>query len=240
MNCSSALVAADSFSLLAVSRKTPQDRACVYPTRVSARKRFIIAAVCGLAGGFLASRITHWQTSVLLGWDTAAMVFLVWVWADVRGKDSKATGEMATREDNSRAIADLMLNGASLASLVGVFFALVKAADLQGGDKAALTVIAIVSVLTSWMVVHVVFMLHYAHLYYSKPQGGIDFHDDHDPQYTDFAYLAFTIGTTYQVSDTELNSGIVRRSVLRHALLSYVFGTAIVATMINVVAGALS
>ena len=67
----------------------------------------------------------------------------------------------------------------------------------------------------------------------------MDFNQDEDPTYRDFAYLAFTIGMTYQVSDTNLTDGRIRATALRHALLSFVFGTAIIATMINVVAGLL-
>ena len=74
-------------------------------------------------------------------------------------------------------------------------------------------------------------------LYYSGKKGGIDFHSDEDPCYLDFAYMAFTIGMTFQVSDTDIHSGAVRRAVLRHALISYIFGTVIVATMVSVVAG---
>jgi uncharacterized membrane protein len=84
--------------------------------------------------------------------------------------------------------------------------------------------------------VHTVFMLRYAQLYYAGEQGGIDFNQADPPTYTDFAYLAFTIGMTFQVSDTPLRSKVIRRTALRHALLSYLFGTGILATTINLVA----
>ena len=67
--------------------------------------------------------------------------------------------------------------------------------------------------------------------------GGVDFNEDRRPRYSDFAYLAFTIGMTFQVSDTDLTSKAMRTTALRHALLSYVFGTAIIATTINLIAG---
>jgi uncharacterized membrane protein len=203
----------------------------------TAGRRFLTAAVCGLAGGALVSPLGPWQASVLFGWDAAAMVYLMGVWSDIRGTDTKATAEIATREDNSRASADLMLIGASLGSLAAVLLVLVEAAHSQGVVKAVLSVFAIVSVFLSWAVVHTVFMLHYAHLYFSEPSGGIDFHENKELTYIDFAYVAFTIGMTFQVSDTDLTTRPLRRSALRHALLSYVFGTVIVATMINVIAG---
>ena len=80
----------------------------------------------------------------------------------------------------------------------------------------------------SWFAVHTVFTLRYAHLYYLE-DGGIDFHDARDPSYADFAYMAFTVGMTFQVSDTDVTSRRIRASVFRHALLSYVFGIAVIA-----------
>jgi uncharacterized membrane protein len=80
-------------------------------------------------------------------------------------------------------------------------------------------------------------MLRYARLYYTEPIGGVDFNADDKPSYTDFAYLAFTIGMTFQVSDTALSSRAIRSAALRHALLSYLFGTVILATTVNFVAG---
>jgi len=80
-------------------------------------------------------------------------------------------------------------------------------------------------------------MLRYARIYYADIPGGVDFNEAHPPQYSDFAYLAFTIGMTYQVSDTTLRNRVLRRTVLVHALISYVFGVVIVAAGINLIAG---
>jgi uncharacterized membrane protein len=105
--------------------------------------------------------------------------------------------------------------------------------------QALLTALAVGSVVLSWSVVHTVFTLRYAHLYFSPPLGGIDFNQNPHPRYLDFAYVAFTIGMTYQVSDTDLTTETIRAAALRHALLSFLFGTVILATTINVVAGLL-
>jgi uncharacterized membrane protein len=91
----------------------------------------------------------------------------------------------------------------------------------------------------SWGLVHTVFSLRYARSYYSRPVGGIDFNEDDPPTYLDFAYLAFTIGMTFQVSDTNLMNKKIRRVALSHALLSYLFGAVIVALVINVVSSLL-
>jgi uncharacterized membrane protein len=84
-----------------------------------------------------------------------------------------------------------------------------------------------------------VFTLRYARTYYSEPTGGIDFNEEDPPTYLDFAYLALTIGMTFQVSDTNLTSKPIRRTALGHAMLSYLFGAVIVALVINVVASLL-
>ena len=92
------------------------------------------------------------------------------------------------------------------------------------------------SVILSWATVHTVFTLKYASLCYAGGSG-IDFNGDRKPAYMDFAYLAFTIGMTYQVSDTSIGSKDIRRTALHHAYMSYLFGTVVVAMAINVVAG---
>ena len=90
----------------------------------------------------------------------------------------------------------------------------------------------------AWTVVHTMFMLRYAHRYYDD-NGGFNFPDDEALTYLDFAYVAFTIGMTFQVSDTDVTTRNMRGLLLRHAALSYVFGTAIVGLTINVLGGLL-
>jgi uncharacterized membrane protein len=89
----------------------------------------------------------------------------------------------------------------------------------------------------AWGVVHTVYALRYAKLYYDGDAGGVDFNEDDPPCYSDFAYLALTIGMTFQVSDTDLTTRVMRRTALRHAVLSYLFGALIIATTINLIAG---
>jgi len=184
----------------------------------------------------VAGRVAPWQVVSLLGWDTTALVMVAWVLPVVLRCDSPATAALATREDDSRAAADLVLVLAGLASLVGVGLALLKGAEVKGTAQALITGLAVATVVMSWAAVQMVFTLHYAHLYYSGGRG-IDFNGADEPDFRDFAYLATTIGMTYQVSDTNLTTKVMRRTATRHALLSYVFGTFVVAMTINAVAG---
>jgi uncharacterized membrane protein len=203
---------------------------------LTARKRVAIAGGGGIVAYGLSALLTPWQVAVLLGWDVMAALFLGWVWWTIRGSDSDRTARLAKFEDPSRALADLVLVSASVASLPGVGFALVKASSEAGAARALITGVALMTVAFSWLSVHAVFTLRYADLYYAAG-GGIDFHEDRAPDYGDFGYVAFTIGMTYQVSDTDLVSRPIRMAAIRHALLSYLFGIAVIATTINVVAG---
>jgi uncharacterized membrane protein len=205
---------------------------------VSAGRRVTIAFAAGLVTALALARFTSWQVDTILAWDAAAVVFVVWVWAEISGLDAAATRAIATREDGSRLAADLVLVSASVVSLVGVAMVLLKASESTGTGRALTIAVAVASVGASWFAVHTVFTLRYAHLFYLG-DGGLDFHDHREPAYATFAYMAFTVGMTFQVSDTEVTSARIRSTVLRHALLSYLFGIAVIALTINVVASLL-
>jgi uncharacterized membrane protein len=200
----------------------------------------MFVAVAGGAAGFVAALFAPWQLSTLIGWDVAAALFLVWVWTTAGRFDSEETQRFATREDDSRVSAQLLVVGACVVSLVGVGFDLLKASESgSGSGDIVLVSAAVATVVLSWATVHTVFALRYAHEYYARPPvGGIDFKSgpEYAPDYRDFAYVAFGIGMTFQVADTDVNDREVRRTVLRHSLLGYLFGAVILAVTINVVA----
>ncbi len=209
--------------------------------RVSARRRtYVVAAVGGLAG-FVAAFLTPWQLSMLTAWDVAAGLLVLWVWTSVRRFTPEETRAFATREDDSRVSAQLLLLSACVASLVGVAFDLVKASDVSGSHKISYILTAVFTVVLSWAVVHTVYTLRYAHEYYTAPVGGIDFkaEGDYAPSYVDFAYVAFGVGMTFQIADTDIQRPEIRRTVLGHSLLSYLFGAVILAVTINIVASLL-
>jgi len=198
----------------------------------------VVAVVSGLVIGVACEFVAPWQLGVLVGWDAAAAAFVIPVWSSVWALSAAQTRAHSVREDPSRATADVMLLAACVASLVGVGAALVKAGNEKGAMEAVLIGVAALSVALSWWLVHTIFTLRYARLFYAVG-GGIDFHQDEHPRYWDFAYVAFTIGMTFQVSDTNLTSPSLRATALRQALLAYLFGVVVVAMTINVVAGLL-
>ncbi len=174
----------------------------------------------------------------LTGWDAAVLVYLVWMWIQIGPADADRTAAVAVREDNSRQLSDLVLLLAAVASLGGVGYVVALGAARNNSISPGVAItLAITSVALSWALVHTLFTLRYARLYYTGVDGGIDFNQEMPPRYTDFAYLAFTVGMTFQVSDTDLQTPTIRATVLRHALLSYLFGAVIISLTINLVAG---
>jgi uncharacterized membrane protein len=208
-------------------------------SHITAGTRVLLACATGILAFGFASLLMPWQVASLIGWSAAAAVFITSVWLSVGRMDGEATAAFATREDDSRATADLILISASAASLLGVALTLLKASGESASSRVFISAIGTMSVILSWGAVHIVFMLRYARLYFANG-GGIDFNDEQIPTYLDFAYVAFTIGMTYQVSDTAVTVRDIRSTAFRHALLSYVFGTGVVAMLINVVAGLLN
>ena len=156
--------------------------------------------------GLALAPFVSWELAALTGWDGAALAFLVTVWAMIARADGERTRELATREDLTKDSARLLLLAASLASLVAVGLALVLAPRETGWEQVVLLSVATLTVVLSWTVVNTVFTLRYADLYYSAPDrlGRLRrAAEDGMAEYRDFAYLAFTIGMTYQVSDTD-------------------------------------
>jgi uncharacterized membrane protein len=215
------------------TRQTRDPRSSAAAIRVSA------AIVLGILAGASAAQVLAWQIAELVGWNAAAASYLAAVWTTIAGPDAGATKCLALREDPSVPASELILLSASVACLGGVGMALLKAGQTSGGIKAALISMGVLSVLTAWGTVHTIYTLRYARLYYSGAGGGINFNGDEAPTFLDFAYVAFTIGMTFQVSDTNLTRPALRREAMRHALLSYLFGVVIVGMTINIVAGLL-
>jgi uncharacterized membrane protein len=203
-------------------------------------RRLVVAASVGVVVAVVVSFFVRVELAVLCAWDATALVFLASVWPTIARVDSTRTEELATRDDLSRDSARLVLLAASSASVVAVVLAISRARHEVGADRWTLVAIAAATVVLSWTAVNTIFLLRYADLYYGAPPGGVDFAgvDRADqPDYRDFAYLAFTIGMCYQVSDTTLRDRRIRRTVITHALMSYVFGVVIIATGVNIVAG---
>ena len=215
----------------------PADHQAVPRVFASARAKLLVSFGAAIAGGTAAAVAGAGRAAPLIGWDILAVVFCGWVWSTVWRLDAESTQDHAGREEPSRDLADLVLLGAAIASLVAVGAVLFGAGSASGNLKYLEAGLALISVFVSWTLVHTVYTLKYARLYYSGTPGGIDFNEAGAPDYGDFAYLSFTIGMTFQVSDTNIGSKRIRRTALRHAWLSFPLSAVIIATSINLVSG---
>jgi uncharacterized membrane protein len=204
----------------------------------TSRVRVGASMLVGAAAATLCGVLGAWPYSPLIGWDSAAAVFVAWVWLwAIAPMGSTQTAAHATREDPGNAVSDLIVLVAAVASLAAVGFVLIKASSSNGTAQDLLAGLGVGSVTLSWFAVHTLFTLRYAKLYYTGVDGGVNFNQKTSPRYLDFAYLAFTLGMTFQVSDTNLETTAIRATALRHALLSYLFGAVILALTINLIAG---
>ncbi|MCV7328509.1 DUF1345 domain-containing protein [Mycobacterium cookii] len=210
-------------------------RSLITLSRDTVAIRLSVAVLLGGATALAVGNTIGWRFAIA-GWVVTAGVYVGWTRLILGDMDAEQTCRYATREDPTRSVAELITVSASIASLGGVGY--VVAAGSHSGSRALqAALIGILTVAASWFVVHTIFTVHYARLYYSGEPGGIDFHDPEPPRFRDFAYVAFTVGMTYQVSDTEIGLTSIRATVLRQALLSYLLGAVVLAVTINLVAG---
>ena len=180
----------------------------------------------GLAGGLPA------PDALLVGFDIGALSYLgltAWVSLGLDAPDLKARIE--SLDEGRRPWAVL---GIGLLITTVVVVALVV--ELKGREtpSAGAIALAVISLLLAWLFFNVLFALHYADLYYSR--GGLDFPEDQAPDTHDFLYFAFTIGMTFQVSDVVVTDFRLRRRVLVHSLLAFIFNVVIVALSVNMAA----
>jgi uncharacterized membrane protein len=192
-----------------------------------------IALLVGAAAGSVVALRSGATTGVLVGSIASAAVFLCWTWTAIWPLDARGTAWVAVREDGSRPVRDVVLLTVSIGTLATVSSVIFRAHH----DPVLQTVLGVVAIVASWLVVNTIFTLRYTRLYYTEPRGGLVFDQLDDPTVRDFAYVAFTIGMTFQVSDTALCTTEIRTTALRHALMSFVFNTVILAVTVNILAG---
>lgn len=218
-------------------RSTPQ-----WLWRLDAEHRLVIALGTAIVA-FLLSQQASLATRFLTVWDAAASCFLILTWSVIATAHPRQIQIRAQTDDTNRLVVGVVVLGAALFSLLAVIFLLSSTKNLPPLREAIHVALSVLAVACSWFVVHTIFCFRYAHRYYSsqspetKERGfGLDFPDDAQPDYLDFAYFAFVIGMTAQVSDVQVTSRTMRRLVLLHGILSFGFNTVVVALSINIIA----
>ena len=203
------------------------------PTALSPRRALAAAAVGVLAAGPLAF-MGELVLVPIVGWIVGATIILAEVWRDVWPQDHAGTKRLAEHENLTRTT-DTEVLAAACVSLGAVVLALVRSKARQDAWASASVILSLLAIALSWCVINTVFALKYARLYYLDEDGGIDFKTAAPPAYSDFAYLAFSVGMSFGVAETEPTSTAIRKVALGHALFSFVFGTGILAVAVNLV-----
>lgn len=211
-----------------------------YQPKLTALSRSLIAVVVGGLVWWLTDGRVGWQTRLLLGWLAYALTVLGLIWLIIGLADARQT---AQREDESRPAIFLFTVGGALVSLLTVVVLLGSVRDLSASEATRHVILSGLTVVSSWLLTHSIFALHYAHLYYDPDEtervGGLDFPGEEPPDYLDFAYYAFVVGMTFQVSDVAVTAKPIRRLTLLHGVLSFAFNTLIIALTINTFSGLL-
>ncbi|MCP9312413.1 DUF1345 domain-containing protein [Liquorilactobacillus satsumensis] len=203
------------------------------------KNRFIFSYLFGILVGACAELVVNWEMALLVGWDAAALSLISLISFAYFSHGGAQTRKITQNEHVRYPVLDFLIIIASVVSLVVV-------ALLLTGSKGSPFEIAfcIFSVFSSWSLIHILYTVHYAELYYKdhngEGEGGVSFNNDQLPNFWDFAYLAFTIGMTYQVSDTNFSTTAFRKAALGQALISFLFNTILIAAVINFVASLLS
>ncbi|KHL04461.1 membrane protein [Sinomonas humi] len=192
----------------------------------------------GIVAAILTGLFSSWWHAAAAGWGAAALLYDIWVLSRILPMDAEQTKNHAREEDPRRGTRDFLILSANVAAIVAVIMVMVSGNQDKGAGKVTLALLAILVVAASWLLLHTIFILRYAELYYSTTQpGGVEFNQDEPPKYSDFAYLGFTLGMTFQVSDTNLTTTQIRTEALKQGILGYVFSTVILAATINLVIG---
>ena len=204
--------------------------------RLLSPRRTLISLATGLAAGIVVAVLATPRLLPLVSWTVTVVIVLTWVWRISWPQDADGTKHLAEEESRTRST-DVWLLAAAVASLAVVVVALVQSSSQKSPTAVASVILSVLSVALSWALVNTVYAFKYARMYYldEPDDGGIDFKQRAAPAYSDFAYLAFTVGMSFAVAETEPTSTRMRRVALGHALLSYTFGTGVMAVAINLV-----
>jgi uncharacterized membrane protein len=208
----------------------------------SVQKLLICAAVATVVYFLVQIKNADLLTRLMTGWDTFCIGMITMSWITFFITNSRQIREQSKIQDPKRSVVFIIILVSTLASFLAVLLLIISRKSAEGG--AWRLTVAIAGMLFSWFLIHTIFALRYAHIYYgdheTKPNthaGGLSFPGDTKPEYLDFAYFSFVLGMTFQVSDVQITSSRFRNLALLHGLLSFGFNTIMIALTINLIAG---
>ena len=200
----------------------------------SAHGRLAWSIVGGILIAVVVTALSDALLGVLVGIVATAATFVLTGWWALWPMDAESTSRHSRREEFEPRLEEVVVVAWALGGLIAVTLLLLLS---RTNERSLVALLALAGVAMSWAGLHLLYAARYAYLYYSEVPGGINFNGDESPAYRDFLYFSYNLGMTYQVSDTDVSSRTIRTVVLRHCLLSYAFGTVILATTINLIAG---
>jgi len=216
-------------------------------SRLNAHRRLLAALLAAGVLAFLLPAALPLAARLAVSWDSAVVVYLMTTWWAVQSTPQELMQQTVRANDQGRVAILVFMLLAVAASLAAIFFLIQRAADTDVRPPRAQVALAVLTIVCSWFLTHVMFALHYAHRFYrddpatpaSDATGGLSFPEEKMPHYWDFLYFSFVIGMTAQVSDVQVTSRPMRHLVLWHSILSFAFYTIILALSINIVASML-
>ncbi|HEY5427144.1 MAG TPA: DUF1345 domain-containing protein [Candidatus Tumulicola sp.] len=206
----------------------------------------VTAAIVAVAIGFFGPSWLRSMVRVVAVYDAAVLAILLYYWRVVMLTDAADTKRRAASQDPGR---DVVF----VAILLAVGFGLLAAIAILGRGPhdeaphhaAAIYALGFGAVVLGWLLIHTIFLFHYAHLYYSdwrrdkEGDRGLIFPGTNEPNDIDFAYFSFVLGMTFQVSDVQITDRRIRRPALAHGMISFAYNTAILAVVVNIVSNLL-
>ena len=197
--------------------------------------RFVVAAITGLIAAPIAISQSDWRIGTMIGFDLSAVLFLLSLIGLFRSGNAASMRKAAIRNDANR----VGLLAITLIVTLVIMVAVASELAEKGSASAATVVIVITTLALAWAFSNMIYALHYAHLFYGsnedgQDRGGIAFPGTEEPDYWDFTYFAFTLGMTFQTSDTDITDRRIRKIVTFHSLAAFVFNIGVLAFTINV------
>jgi uncharacterized membrane protein len=217
-----------------------QNRAFARHDPRQARARLAVAVLVGFVVWWVVPARFGNALRAIAGWDAAALSMGALAWLLIFRSDAKRTRRHAADDDPGRRAIWIIAILASGFSLFATAVVLRGARMCAAEARTPFVILCLIAVASAWALTHTAYTLRYAHLYYRDDgdgEGGLSFPGDAAPAYIDFAYFSFTIGMCFQVSDVAITSRLIRRAVTAHAVVSFTYNTAILATAVSLVVG---
>jgi uncharacterized membrane protein len=207
-----------------------------------AQVRFLVALGLGIAVALLVP-ITDVVPRVLAGWNAGGWLYLILIGIKMGTAEIDGIKRQSTLERESRIVVLVVVIFGSIFTTLALFAQLMAMKSEQGFNRDVSLGLSISTIFLSWLLIHTVFAVYYAHEFHSEGRargggtgGGLKFPDDRTPDYLDFLYFSFVVGTTAQTSDVDVCSRAMRRMVMLHGILSFFYNTAVIALTVNLAA----